>query len=395
MPDGSRLAWALGALLLVGCGAKDNVEPPAPLVEFEPTLDVTAVWRSGTGTGAGVPVGVQPYLEQGRIFTVDPKGLVTAYDAETGRVLWERETGLEVSGGVGGGDGLLAVGTNEGLVHVLRQDDGSQLWQEEVTSEVLSPPVIGGGAVLVRTLDGRLFAFNALDGTRIWVITRSVPALSLYGTSAPVVAGGVVIAGFDNGRLAALTLTQGRTLWEANIGVPQGRSELERLVDVDTRPTLADGLIYGAAFQDRVAAVRPEGGEIAWSQEISTYRNLAIEGDQIFVTDENSLVWALDRGTGASLWRQEKLRARNLSAPVVIDDFVVLADLQGYVHWLSRFDGRFLARTSVSNSPVIAPPIADDERVYILSSDGELAAFTPVVGLKPSLPGFDRPSTWD
>lgn len=384
-------------MLLAGCGAKDNVEPPAPLVEFTPSLDVTAVWRSDSGTGLGQPfIGLEAYLDNGVIYTVDARGTVTARNAEKGNVLWERDTGIAVSGGVGGGDGLLAMGTAEGRVVVLRQSDGATVWEEEVTSEVLSPPAIGAGAVLVRTLDGRLFAFNALDGTRIWVITRSVPALSLHGTSSPVLAGGVVVAGFDNGRLVALTLNQGRTLWETSVGIPEGRSELERLVDVDSRPAIASGVIYSAAFQDRVAAVRPEGGEISWSKDISSYRNLAIDGDQIFVSDEKGFVWALDRSTGASLWRQEKLRARNLSAPVVIDDFVVVADLDGYVHWMSRFDGRFLARTSVSNSPVVAPPLSDGERVYVLSSDGELAAFRPLVGLQPS--GFGEqgfPPTFD
>ncbi|MBL4763238.1 MAG: outer membrane protein assembly factor BamB [Gammaproteobacteria bacterium] len=374
-----RLIFVGVMLLMLGCSAKDNSEPPAELVDFEATINVEKVWSQDSGKGSGkLALKLEPYIEQDRLYVVDNEGKLSAFEKESGTPVWQTKTKVKASAGLGGGWGLLVFGSSAGDVVAFSQKTGEELWRTTVTSEVLAPPVVASDVVLVRALDGRLFALDAVDGSQLWVVARSVPSLSLRGYSSPVVTSGVVLAGFDNGKISAVSLRAGRTAWETGIAFPRGRTELERMVDLDGKPVVVGNVIYSASFQGKLAALNLANGEVIWSRKLSSFRDLFVDGDQLFATDADGFVWSFDRSTGAALWRQDKLKARKVTSPTVTGDYVVVADYAGYVHWLSRFDGRFVSRSKVDGSGISAAPQTHQDAVYVLSQSGQITVLKVV-----------------
>jgi len=281
-----------------------------------------------------------------------------------------------ISGGPAVGDGLVVVGTNKGEVFALDAATGERRWQAGVSSEVLAPPAVGSGVVAVRTLDGRLFGLDARTGKRRWIYDSPVPVLSLRGTGEPVIAGELVLNGFDGGRLVALLAADGRVEWEQQVAVPRGRSELERMVDMDSRPVVVDDAVYVTAFQGRVAALDLLSGDVLWDRDLSSYAGVAVDAAAVYVSDAEGFVWALDRFSGNSLWRQADLEQRRVTAPVRLGDYVVVGDEEGMLHWLSVEDGRFVARTRVDGAGISSTPATGrDGRLYVYGNSGEITAF--------------------
>jgi outer membrane protein assembly factor BamB len=276
------------------------------------------------------------------------------------------------------GDGLVLLGTSDGEVLALGEKDGEIRWRARVSSEVLSSPAAQGGIAVARTIDGKLFGLSTDDGTRLWVYDRTAPVLTLRGTSSPALAEGAAIAGFDNGQVAAIALSNGQPLWETRIAVPRGRSELERMVDIDADPIIEGKAVYAVTYQGQVAALELFSGEVIWRRDMSSHAGLGVGPDNVYVTDESSHIWALNRSNSASMWRQSKLEARRVSPPAVFDQFVVVGDLDGYVHWLRREDGQFAARVKIDSGSIVAAPVATPFAVYVYSSGGELAALQVV-----------------
>lgn len=368
---------ALGGCSTVGSwfSGSEAVDPPAELVDFEEAIEVNEIWSRNVGAGVSkYYLKLRPLVDSGRVFAAERKGGVRAYDARSGDRIWEAETRTLISGGPGGGDGLVLVGSSDGDVVALSAETGEEKWRTRVTSEVLAPPVAANGVVVTRTADGKLFGLSVGDGSQLWVYDRSVPVLTLRGTSMPVLASGAAVSGFDSGQLVAVSLENGQTLWESRIAVPRGRSELERLVDIDADPLVADGVVYAVSFQGRIAALDLFSGSFIWQRDMSSYAGVGVQDEIIYVTDADSFVWALDRRNSASLWRQDKLKGRQLTAPLGFDGYVVVGDFEGYVHWLSREDGRMLARVRVDSSGILAPPVAYRDIVIIYGKGGTLTA---------------------
>jgi outer membrane protein assembly factor BamB len=377
------LALVLAGSMITGCSnlseliwSEDNSLPPAPLPKLENSLAIKTLWNQNVGAGIkkNQHITLLPVTDGDRIFVSDYKGQVRALSAKTGETLWKTKTKVPISGGTGLGGEQILVGSSDGDVLALSAEDGTVEWQTEVSSEVLSAPGLADGIVVVRTVDGKLFGLNASDGTRLWVYDRQVPALSLRGTSAPLVVSNAVIVGLANGRLAAVSVADGQPLWETPISVPSGRSELERMVDLDAPPIIVDDVIYVASFQGVVAAVDRFSGEVFWRRNLSSYAGLGADREQLYVTDDRSHVWAFDRYSHASLWRQDALQGRNLTAPVGFLDYVVVADFEGYVHWLQRSDGKLVGRTRVDRKGIAAPPILGAQTLYVYGRGGKLAA---------------------
>ena len=371
-----RVAWlGVVAVLLAACSSVPEGERPSPLPAYSKDVEVRASWSHDIGAWQEAPEGrVQPTLVDGKLVVVDGLNWLRVYDARDGELLWEKRTGIVINAGIGVAGKLLLVGTRLGQVIAYTLKDGSVQWQKALSSEILAPPAVAEGIAVIRSGDGKVFALNASDGKQLWVFERSVPTLSLRGMGSAVIADGQVFVGFANGKLVALKLKDGSLLWEATVASPQGRSELERMVDVDADPLVMGDTVYAAAYQGRAVALSRNSGRVLWARDMSVYENITADDHAVYLTDERGAVWALDRSSGAALWKQQNLRNRMVSAPVLFGGYLVVADFQGYLHWLARDDGRLVGRYHVDDAGTVGAPLATDKLLYVLGRSGSVEA---------------------
>jgi len=363
-------------LALAGCDSKKNVEPPAELVDLKPTLPVQRLWSNSVGGGGEkLRLSLGLVFDEGSLFVAARGGKVESLDPASGRARWSVDTKLELSAGPGAGGGLTVVGTNDGDVVALEQATGKKRWSAKVSSEVLSTPLVAGDRVIVRTVDGRLRALSAADGKELWSAEEPVPRLSLRGTAPPAVSGDAVLCGFDSGKVLAVSLATGDVLWQTQVSTPRGRSELERLSDVDSAVRVAGNDAYAVSYQGRVVMLALDSGQVWWGRDLSSYRGLALDDDQVYVATGDGSVVALRRRDGTVLWQQDGLKRRGLSAPAVDGTAVVVADFEGYLHWLDRATGKFVAREHPGGERIAASPIVADGRLFIMDEGGKVAAF--------------------
>lgn len=375
---------SLMGLMLSACGTvkgwlKEDVvvAPPEELVAFTAEFSPNVVWSADGGKGGEDDYAdFRVWLQGELIIAADYKGRVKAFNAETGRVAWNADVDVDLASGAGGGsDDVVLIGSQEGDVFALEQATGLVRWQQKINGEILSPPKSADGIAVVRTADGQLTGLDVNNGNVLWRYQRKVPLLSLRGSSAPVIAEGQVIAGYANGKLVSVSLYDGSEQWEKRVAVPRGRSELERLVDIDAEPVVRDGRVYVVAHNGRAASVSLYDGAMIWSQDMSSQTGLDVLPDEaVYISDTSDAVSALEDIFGDVLWRQTRLLRRNITAPVILGDTVLVGDFEGYVHWLSREDGRFVSRERLSKSAIRSKPLVHGDLVYITSSDGRITA---------------------
>ncbi len=366
------LAVGLGA-----CATTPDVPPPPPPTRFEQSIELQRQWQVGVGaTPATESYVLRPAMNAGRIFVASAdRRLVGAYAAESGERLWQTSLPHTLSGGVGAGDGIVVVGSREGRVAALDAASGELRWDVAVSSEVMAVPVVAAGVVVVRSGDDRVTGLDVRSGRRLWMHDRTPPVLTLRGTSSPVVAGPLVLVGMDSGRLTAFNLRDGKVVWELEVGTPQGRTELERMVDIDGDPAIYGNDVYVASYQGRLLGAGLQNGRIGWSREFSSYTGLAVDSERVFAVAADGNVWAFDRFSGAAIWRLEQLRGVRLTAPVAVGDYVVLGDNQGYLNWIAVRDGKLVDRMRVGSGAVVQPPLLAGGMLYVLSSGGDLGAY--------------------
>ena len=357
-------------------GGEDNAEPPNKLTEYTPEIKVDVLWKERIGVGsAEKTLKLVPVISAGKIIVADSKGLVQARNLHDGALYWEIETELPLAAGPGVGAGTVVLGTSKAQVVALNSENGKVLWSVKVSSEVLSIPVISNGIVIVHSTDGTVVALNEKTGAKLWGYESNVPALSVRGTGTPVIAEDRVIGGYDSGKLIALRLNDGKNVWETGVAIPKGRSEVERLVDIDADATSVGGTIFVASYRGGVSAVSELDGEVLWQNDsVSSYTGLSNDWRYLYLSDSVGDVWQLEQRSGSSLWKQKDLHQRQLSAPVAYENFVVVGDFEGYVHWLSTVDGRLLGREKVTDVPIDAKPIVTDNVVFVYAKDGTLVA---------------------
>jgi outer membrane protein assembly factor BamB len=363
-------------------GGADNADPPNELIEYSPEVQVDASWKESVGVGTDEQtLKLVPAIANGRIFAADRDGLVQARDLGSGNLLWEshmvdeKEEAIEFSGGPGIGVTAVILGSKDAEVIALNIENGALLWKTPVSSEVLSVPVVADGHVIVRTTDGSVIALNEKTGQKIWSYEHNVPTLTVRGTGAPLVIEDTLIEGYDNGKLMAFRLEDGKYVWESTVTIPKGRSEVERLVDIDVDPIESRGVIYTASYNGGAAAVSILDGDVLWRNEaISSHTGLAQDEQYLYISNSEGHVFQLDKRTGSSLWEQKDLHGRKLTSPAVYQGYVVVGDMEGYVHWLSTTDGRQLGRIQIAGDAIDAKPIVVGDTVYIYAKDGTLAA---------------------
>lgn len=354
----------LGALCLAlaGCSALDAINPfssepkvkMAELQPFTPRLDVRPVWQASVGK-AEDNVFV-PALVDDQVYAAGRKGTLARISG--GKDVWRIDVGQPLSGGVASDGRMVVVGTSKGDLLAFDAQDGKALWNVKVGTEVLAPPAIGENLVVVRGGDNRLFAFDRADGKRRWVYQRNNPPLALRTYASPVISDRFVFAGFPGGKVVAVSLNNGAASWEGTVALPKGATELDRVADVVARPVIDGREVCAVAFQGRVACFDLSNGNLEWARDLSSSVGLTLDARYVYVTDDKGYVQALDRFSGAFVWKQDKLAGRGLTPPLVSRGAVVVADSKGFVHYLSRDDGAFIGRAATDGSEIVAPTLA-------------------------------------
>lgn len=359
-------------------GGRDNTEPPKELEPLEPKLKVTELWSADVGDGYDEQyLNLIAAVTEDAVFAADREGVLQAHKRLTGEELWSVDAELMFSAGPVTGRDKIVLGTSNAEVAAFNVADGALLWKSTVSSEILALPRIEDGVVVVRGSDGRITALDEKDGHTLWSYDRTAPALLVRSHGSPMIAENLVLDGYASGKLVALRLEDGKLEWEATVALPHGRSEIERLVDVDSVPVIKGGTIYVSGYQGGLAAVNLKDGEVLWRQDkVSSYSGLAATGRSLFLTDANSDVWQMDMRDGGDLWKQDALHQRRLTSPALIKDSLVVGDFEGYLHVLSQDDGSLVGRLELDDTPIEEPPTVFDDVLYVYTSGGKLAAVT-------------------
>jgi len=371
---------ATAALIMSGCswfGGDDEVElEPAELVKIQTTVNIKKLWSAKVGDEAEfLRVMLQPAGDGNRIYAASRDGNVAAFQPESGKQIWKTELETELSAGPGVGEGIVAVGTSDGMVVVLDANTGSERWRVNLGGETLSAPLINDDLVIVVTIDNRMRALQVRDGSERWSVEQTTPLLTMRGSATPAIAGNSVIAGFDNGRLLAVDLESGDIVWNSVLSPPSGRSDLERLSDIDGQISVVGQDIYASGYQGGVAAIAAESGQILWSREISSYVGVSADWNSIYTTDDGGEIVALLRRNGQESWRQSSLLRREPTLPVAFNTTVAVGDMEGYLHFFSVVDGAAVARVRLGKQAISTGPVVISDRLYVQSDSGTIAAY--------------------
>ena len=379
MNKGLATAFLLLGLVLIqaGCSTLESMNPFASsgpkMAELQPinvTAEARLVWSNSIGK-SGL-YSFSPAVVGSSVYAASKDGNLIRID--DGKQVWKINVDQTLSGGVGADANMVVVGSPKGDLMAFASSDGKLLWQAKATSEILSPPALGEGVVVVRSGDNRLAAYDMADGKRKWIFQRPMPALSLRVTASPVIEGKYVFAGFPGGKLIAVSTANGAELWEGAVALPKGSTELDRVADITSAPVISGRSICAVAFQGRVACFDLGTGNLVWARDMSSAVGLAIDVRYLYVTDDKGSVYALDMASGASLWKQDKLFLRRVTAPLPRRNFIVVADAEGVVHFLSREDGSFVARLTTDGSSVVAPLQALSSSFLVQTSNGGIYA---------------------
>jgi len=362
-----RLYPILIAAFVAGCSsAIDPVEPPQRLTAFTPELKVEHRWVRQLGKGSYQQfLQLTPLVDGEQLFVANHRGRVAAYRAFTGEPLWQVELGATINSGPSGSEELLLFGGDAEVI-ALNKQDGSVAWRAAVSSEVLSLPAQRGDTVVVHSVDGNIIALDAATGALRWRHSESVSTLSLRGSGNPVIVDDTVLCGTANGKVLAIALADGQLRWQANVAVPRGRTELERMVDVDAALAVADGIVYAVSYQGTLAAMTLTTGQLLWTREIASASGISVDGEMLYVSDVNGDVWALSRRGGGTMWKQAALHQRALTAPAQQGNYIIVGDYEGYLHWLNKEDGHLAGRARIQQWQDYFPVKDEFESIYAL-----------------------------
>ncbi|MDT0595864.1 outer membrane protein assembly factor BamB [Glaciecola petra] len=391
------------SLLLSGCTTMSNWFKDDEEIEIQTLPEITMafepqiIWQESLGDGIeNYYSQLSPAIAYGKVFASDREGSVMAFDPETGDDLWERVVsrksrerkltnlyGLfagtisaKVSGGLIAAYDLVYFGTEDGDIYALNQEDGTVKWKTTLSSEVVSHPAVDAGILVVNTVSGTLVGLDAYTGEIKWQNESDVPPLTLRGVSSPAAAAGGAIVGLANGRLRVSILDSGLTAWEQVIAKPSGATELERIVDVDATPLVFGPNVYTVSYGGALASVELRTGSVVWSRDYASYRNVTIAGNRLFVTDNKSNMFAIDRRNGVELWSNGQLRRRDLTAATPVGDYVVAGDKFGFLHFFTQDEGKYVARIEVGDDDedesLYHAPVFQDGVLMVQTRDGEL-----------------------
>ena len=375
-----KLGLLMCLLVLSACSLfsdEDDIAiTPAKLVDFTSEVSIERRWSVSVGSGTkDYLISLRPAASRDTIFAADYTGQVTALDLTSGKKMWEINLDTMVTGGVGYGAGMVMVGSVEGVVYALNATDGSTLWTSQVTSEVLSSPKTNGNVVAVHSIDNQMVTLDAKTGEELWRHDGDAPILSVRGTSESVVTSNMVLSGFDSGKLIAFNPSNGSVIWETRVALPKGRTELERMVDIDGEPLLVGDVIYAATYQGRLGAISRGTGRNLWSQDTSSHHAPAHRAGKIYVTAEEDSIQSFGSGNGQKVWTNDELFLRQATGPAVLGGTIAVADAEGFLHLLDAEDGHFVGRIKVDGSGVSAPLLSVGDSLIVQANNGSISVY--------------------
>jgi len=375
------LVLLIAVLFVSACADDDNLDQPEELVPFYSDFYLDVSWHNSSGAGAEEQyIFLHPLILKEVAVTSSRDGVINIISLKTGDYEHEIELNSIISAGVGGNEEVWLLATRDAHVIAVDAKSRRESWRTRVSSEVLARPAIYKDTVVVRTIDGKILSLDINSGKIRWQYQRAIPDLTLRGTSEPVIARGKIFVGLEDGRLIAISPENGEVIWDVALSIPTGRSEIQRLVDIDGDAELYGRVLYAASFQGRVAAIDVDRGQFLWARDFSTHTGVILDEKVLYSSDEKGHIWALDRLNGATLWKQEKLAFRKLTRPTIIGEYLAVGDFEGYVHLLSRYDGHFVARYQLGQyddlgwdlgTGIIVPPIVfRDDRLVVVTRGG-------------------------
>ncbi len=366
-------ALALGVASLAGCSmfaSKNERYDPAPLTEYAAGVSAKVVWSASVGSDGGY--GFVPALVGDSVYAAAPDGAVSKIDLASGRVQWRGDAKTELTAGVGSDGQTTAVAAADGTV-VAFDDTGAEKWRAKATSAVNIPPAVGAGMVVVRSSDYRIQAFDQATGEPRWNVQRPGPALALKTNMQMIIVDGLLISGLPNGRVMAINASNGSVQWEGTVSVSQGATDLERITDVVGTPQIQGPLLCAVTYQGRMVCFDvSQGGRPVWDQNFSSNTGMTTDTQQAYAADQRDVVHAFALADGHEVWKQEGLRNRRLSSPAVVAQAMAVGDFEGYVHFLSRTDGKLLGRVQVGGDAITSPLLATNQGVLVQTGNGNL-----------------------
>lgn len=369
-----KLAAIAAVVSLSGCAwfsGKKDPNPPAPLVEFAQKLRVKTAWNVSVGKAGNF--NFTPAYAAGSVFAAGADGSLVRINAQTGQTVWRVRNEIPLTAGVGTDGSTVVVVGEKGMIQAY-DGAGKPTWKAQASSEVLSAPAVGEGLVVVRSIDNRVTAYDADNGTRRWMVQRNVPSLTLRNAPGIVIGSQTAFVALPGGRLSALALNNGGPRWEVPVGDPRGTTELERISDVSGMPALGLRDICAVAYQGRIGCFDLLNGNVRWIKDFSSDVGVTLDDSNVYAADIGGVVTEFARDTGAVVWRNERLKNRQLSSPIATSRAVAVGDFEGYIHFLSREDGTFVARVSSDGSPIQAPPVSAGETVVFQTRSGSVVA---------------------
>jgi outer membrane protein assembly factor BamB len=383
----SMATLALCMASLLGCSSNDD-EEEIVLPEIVNQFETQVAWTNGVGDGVEHYFSrLTPTVYKDIAYVAARNGEVEAISVSSGKTLWETDVrknvsfwpwadndSAKLSGGILQAYGKLYIGSEHGEVVALDRETGEIVWRKAVPGEALSSPAAGDGLVYVNLGSGKLLALHPDTGEERWRHEQEVPALTLRGLSSPASANGGVLFGEESGKLTVLIAENGYTAWSAEVATAKGASEFERLVDVDTKPIIVGAFAYAIAYNGNLAAVDVRSGNVVWKREYSSYRDLSIEANVIYVVDSDGIIYALDKDSGIERWSQSALRGWYLTAPTVAGNYLAVGDQEGNLHWLDKQTGELVSRESFDSSGFYVEPVVAEDKLIVVTRDGEVSA---------------------
>lgn len=371
----NRLPVYLTILFLVACGSKNEDTKPNDLSKIDEIGSFKVLWKKSLNSSEDAfGYKLIPAENKGNLYVASQSGQVQSLNAKTGAVNWAVDLESEISAGPGVGDTLLVVGGPEGKVIAMDIDSGTVLWENSVTSEVLSPPVIDRNKVVVRTQDGRIYGFSIQNGQRDWIFDTNIPNLTLRGNSTPIAKGGRVYIGFDNGKVAALNILDGSVLWQQNVINSQGKTEIDRIADIDGDIDVVATDLYLSSAADKTLSVATESGRVLWSQNIGSVTGVTVSRRSLYLTDNQSIIHELNRMDGSRGWTQDQLLNRNLTKPSYYLGDLLVGDFEGFVHVINGVSGEVINRVKTGGEQLYHAPLVVGDIFYTYNYDGQITA---------------------